>query len=51
MMQSLLVEPHHPVTQAKMVGAFDANNDLTALRMRTLVCQFLNRLARAALAQ
>src|SRR6202140_236429 len=25
---------YHPVTQAKMVGAFDANNDLTALRMR-----------------
>jgi isoquinoline 1-oxidoreductase subunit beta len=25
---------YHPVTQAKMVGAFDANNDLTALHMR-----------------
>ncbi len=25
---------YHPVTQAKMVGAFDANNNLTALHMR-----------------
>jgi isoquinoline 1-oxidoreductase beta subunit len=25
---------YHPVTQAKMVGAFDANNNLTGLHMR-----------------
>ena len=25
---------YHPVTQAKIVGAFDANNNLTALHMR-----------------
>ena len=25
---------YHPITQAKMVGAFDANNNLTALHMR-----------------